>query len=135
MSATKTYDPSKQVVRDRVDDLALQRRAAINARPLAVHLTKFATYLGIGALTHAWLIGAEFDNGSLWSWGYVLAWPIPLGFWLLATIGIFALYGLGLFILCAALWWGFVAYTDWRDREDAAWERLRNRPTQPPRRF
>lgn len=118
MSETKTYDPSKQVVRDRVSDLALQRRATLNARPLAVHLTKFATYLGIGALTHAWLIGAEFETGSLWSWGYVLAWPIPLGFWLLATVGIFLLYGLGLFVACAAIWWLVVEVIARRDRRE-----------------
>ena len=116
MADLKHYDPSTHVVRERVEDLRMQRAANVNARPLAVHLTKFATYLGIGALAHAWFIGAEFDPGSLWSWGYIAAWPVPLGFWFVIQAAVSGLYVMLVIVGCAALWLAVCFAVDAYDR-------------------
>jgi hypothetical protein len=41
-------------------------------------------YLGIGALLHALFVGSHFDWSSAWTWGWLVAWPIMLGFWIVA---------------------------------------------------
>jgi len=39
-------------------------------------LTRFACYLGIGALLHAIFHDAALDPASAWTWAYLLAWPV-----------------------------------------------------------
>lgn len=96
----------------------LKREAGINRRPLARHLLGAAKFLGLGALVHAWLIGPEFSTHSLWSWGYLLAWPVPLLFWLLSCLLAFVGYAAALALACGFLWWAAMEIRDWRDRRD-----------------
>lgn len=35
-------------------------------------------YLGVGALLHALFISSTLNFYSAWTWGFLLAWPIPL---------------------------------------------------------
>jgi hypothetical protein len=41
-------------------------------------LTRFAIYVGIGALCHAVFIGTQFDWSSAWTFAWVFAWPLML---------------------------------------------------------
>lgn len=111
--------------------------ASINRRPLARHLFSVAKYLGVGALIHAWLLGPDFDRDNLWSWAYLLAWPVPLTGWVLAKLGIFFLYCLIVSGTCALLWWATVEFVERRGRARRRREALQGRDPrffrQPPR--
>ena len=98
----------------------IRREVMLNRHPVVRHLIKAAGYLGIGALVHAWLIGPQFDQGSLWSWGYLFAWPVPLFFWIATSLLIFLVYALALIVGCAALWWIAVDILDRRERRARA---------------
>lgn len=120
--------PSTIIV-DRETFSRLCSEASINRRPLARHLFSVAKYLGVGALVHAWLIGPRFEVESLWSWAYLLAWPVPLTGWVLAKLGIFFLYAFVISAICALAWWAAVEIAE---RRGAA--RRRNPAfRQPPR--
>ncbi|GBU16830.1 MULTISPECIES: hypothetical protein [Methylobacterium] len=92
----------------------MERR--VNERPLIRHLVRVAGYLGIGALVHAWFLGPQFEQGNLWSWGYLFAWPVPLLFWVVASILIFLCYAGLLVGTCALVWWFVVTVVESRWR-------------------
>ena len=123
MGAPSIYDPETHIVRSKQADALLQREANINNRPLVRHLLGVVKYLGLGALVHAWFLGTVFDTRDLWSWGYLLAWPVPLFFWLafwgLAVSG----YAVAAIIICAGLWWGCVAVLEARERRSRDYRR------------
>lgn len=96
--------------------LQLRKEADYNRRPLVRHLFTVARYLGIGAMVHAWLLGPRFDANDLWSWAYVLAWPVPLSGWVLAKLGIFFLYAFVISAICALAWWAAVEIAERRGR-------------------
>lgn len=110
MSDTVTINPATLAL--------LKREAGINRRPLIRHLTGAAKFLGLGALVHAWLLGPEFSAHSMWSWGYLLAWPVPLLFWVIGLFLTFLGYAAVLVVACGLLWWAAMEVRDWRDRRD-----------------
>lgn len=79
-------------------------------------------YLGLGALTHASLIGPTFDPHSLWSWGVLLAWWWPVflivGKWvgiaLLFTVGVAA----GFAAVLGLAYFAYSRFNMWRFRRD-----------------
>lgn len=90
-------------------------------KPCPTEIASFGNlcrWVGIGALTHAWLLGPAFDVHSLWSYGYVLAWPLPLAAWLLGWLGA-ALFWVGvgtivILLLCFGYWALVEARAQWR---------------------
>ncbi|GJE78134.1 hypothetical protein [Methylorubrum suomiense] len=101
----------------------VQREEVLNNRPLTRHLFNVAKYLGIGALVHAWFLGPDFDTGSLWSWGYIAAWPVPLAFWFVAQVAVFGLYAMLLIVSVALLWLCFVLTAEMIERRRRRAER------------
>ncbi len=97
----------------------LQRELYLNKRPFIRHLIKFVTFLGIGALVHAWFLGPDFDPRSLWSWGYLLAWPIPMLIWLAIQIAVIGAWIFIVGVLLATAWFGtqlIVGHVDSRNK-------------------
>lgn len=78
---------------------------ALRALPAALIIP--ALYAGTGALCHVWHAGIEFQRDSLWSWGWLLAWPVGLlviaAKWIVIALGVI----LG---LCVIAWMAYVAY-------------------------
>lgn len=101
---------------DRETFSRLCAEANINRRPLARHLFSIAKYLGVGALVHAWLLGPTFERDNLWSWAYVVAWPVPLTFWLIGVLAVWFAYCAVVSIGCAAIWWATVEIVERRGR-------------------
>lgn len=64
----------------------LKHAANMRAAPGLRRLLSFVVWLGIGALFHAWQLGPTFEVNSLWSWGYVIAWPVAFIFAVLLPI-------------------------------------------------
>lgn len=99
------------------------REAWLNSRPLIRHLTHAAGFLGVGALVHAWLLGPDFDKHNLWSWGYVLAWPVPLFFWLASVVLLLIGYAAVISIGCGFLWVFYCWVIDRRGLRTERWWR------------
>jgi len=128
MNKINTYDPSTHIAVEK-RSAAIMARAAegqlrLQQTSLRAHLTRVAGYLGIGALVHAWFLGPDFDAGSLWSWGYVAMWPVPLAFWFVMQAAVFGFYLLMLMVGCSLLWAGLCLAGDLhrrrRERREAA---------------
>lgn len=62
-----------------------------------------ARWLGVGALVHAALLGPVFKTDSLWSWGYLVAWPLPLAWFVITTVAGF------LWAVLVVLFWAALA--------------------------
>lgn len=113
-----------------------KREQLLNSRPLVRHIRSAITWFGIGALVHAWFLGPDFDPDNLWSWGYLIAWPIPMTLWLVIQAGVFGFWFLvviGIFVLT---WFAAKASAEWvKKREQAkhqaaldAWVRRGGKP-------
>lgn len=125
----------EQISVDRETFSRLCQEANINRRPLARHLFYTARYLGVGALVHAWFLGPRFDTEDLWSWAYLLAWPLPVTGWLIAKLAVFFLYAGTISIVCALIWWAIVEITERRGLARARREAMQGRDPrfrQPP---
>lgn len=91
-------------------------------RSFISHLKGAAAYVGIGALVHAWFLGPDFNDHSLWSWGYLLAWPIPVLFWLATVILVFIGYAAVLSLTCGFLWVFYCWVIDRRGLRTSTWQ-------------
>ena len=60
-----------------------------------MRLTRFAIYIGIGALCHAFFVGPVFDWSSAWTLAWLLVWPLML-------IAKFAGFVLEFIVICFA---------------------------------
>lgn len=81
-----------------------KREQLLNSRPFVRHIRSAITWFGIGALVHAWFLGPDFDPDNLWSWGYLIAWPIPMTFWLVIQAGVFGFWFLVVVGILALAW-------------------------------
>ena len=128
-------DNPEKISVDRETFTTLCQEANINRRPLVRHLFSVAKYLGVGALVHAWLLSPRFESDDLWSWAYLLAWPVPLTGWVLAKLGIFFLYAGTISIVCALIWWAVVEFVERRGAARRLDARQEARFRQPPARW
>lgn len=106
MTIDQTTEPPKPVTR------IIYRGWATG---LLYGLFKVGVYLGIGALCHALLLGPTFDRDSLWSWGWILAWPVGL-------IGLSAKWvGIGILVILGLALIAWVGWVLWKAADNRLW--------------
>lgn len=82
------------------------------------YLYRLAIIMGIGAACHAMLYTPTFDPWNMWSWAYLMAWPVMLivhafGWlvWLIIAIVVIVCLWL-LYEKAGDMWWDFQSRRD-----------------------